>query len=247
MLRFHDQVPPRIPAPHSNVGCTARALAHCHANGVRHLDIKPSNILLHAGRVYLVDFNVSRDVSGQDHTTTEALPGTERWRTPRTVWRVRRPACNSRTSTRSGLIYLDITTVLYNARLANFDDALRYSSRETREEQLRAGEEKLKKHRYNLVSHALVTLPFMFTNDGQETIWPRLLVNIITRMVSAPPQDRLAVRKLDDKLSMVGGIHQIYHGECCKRPISWAEDKWDRKFAAMVSRRAENDRQSRRG
>lgn len=45
---------------------------------------------------------------------------------------------------------------------------------------------------------------------------------------------------------MLGGIHQIYHGECCRRPISWVEDKWDRKFASIVDLRAENARHLKR-
>ena len=227
------------------VGCTARAMAHCHANDVRHLDIKPSNILLNAGRVYLADFGISRDVSGQDHTTTEGLPGTERWRAPE-LYGDYGSSMQLSDIYSLGLVYLNIATVLYDARLTEFDDALRYPSRETREEQIRSREDKLKRHLEKLVAHSLVTPPFMFTYEGQETVRPRPLVNLIARMIAPLPQHRPAACKLDDKLSMLGGIHQIYHGECCKRPISWVEDKWDRKFTSIVELRAENARQLKR-
>ena len=74
-----------------------------------------------------------------DRTTTEGLPGTARWR-PSELY----DECGSGMELSDiyslGLVYLNIATVLYNVRLAAYDDALRYSSRETREDQLRARE-----------------------------------------------------------------------------------------------------------
>ncbi|KAJ4135846.1 hypothetical protein NW768_003447 [Fusarium equiseti] len=223
------------------IGCIARAMAYCHQNDVRHLDIKPSNILLKADRVYLADFGVSRDVSGQDQTMTEGVPGTERWRAPELY------ADNGSSMQLSdiyslGLVFLNIATVLYDVRLAEFDEVLKYPSRNTQQEQLFEREKKLNTHLEKLTSHALVTPPFMFTYEGQETVRPRPLVNLIARMITPNPKSRLHAYKIDDKLSMLGGIHQIYHGECCKRPISWVEDKWDKKLTALTSLRKENDR-----
>ncbi|KAJ4020300.1 hypothetical protein NW752_005408 [Fusarium irregulare] len=223
------------------IGCIARAMAYCHQNDVRHLDIKPSNILLKADRVYLADFGVSRDVSGQDQTMTEGVPGTERWRAPELY------ADNGSSMQLSdvyslGLVFLNIATVLYDIRLAEFDEVLKYPPRNTQEEQLYEREKKLNAHLEKLTCHALVTPPFMFTYEGQETVRPRPLVNLIARMITPNPKNRLHAYKIDDKLSMLGGIHQIYHGECCKRPISWVEDKWDKKLTALTSLRKENDR-----
>lgn len=227
------------------MGCVSRAMAHCHASDVRHLDIKPSNILLMADRVYLADFGISRDVSGQDQTTTEGVPGTERWRAPE-LYADQRSSMQLSDIYSLGLVFLNIAAVLYNVRLAEFDETLKYSSRQNRDEQLRTREEKLRRLLEQLTSHALVTPPFMFTYEGQETMRPRPIVNLISRMVSPNPRNRLSAEKIDDKLSMLGGIHQIYHGECCKRPISWVEDKWDKKFAALASLRRDNERQKKR-
>ena len=223
------------------LGCTARAMAHCHANDVRHLDIKPSNILLKPGRVYLADFGVSRDVSGQDVTTTAGVPGTERWRAPE-LYADNKSSMQLSDMYSLGLVYLNIATVLYNARLADFDEAMDYPYLPTREEQLRVREEKLRRHLEVLTAHSLVTPPFMFTYEGQETVRPRPITGLIARLIASSPNQRLSASKIDDKLSMLGGIHQIYHGDCCKRPISWVEDKWDKKFVAMGDLRAENAR-----
>ncbi|KAK9440607.1 serine/threonine kinase [Metarhizium brunneum] len=227
------------------IGCVARAMAHCHANDVRHLDIKPSNILLHPGRVYLADFGISRDVTGQEQTTTDGMPGTERWRAPE-LYGEHGSSMQLSDMYSLGLVYLNIATVLYDARLADFDEALSYSGRLSREEQLRLREDKVKMHLDRLTAHALVRPPFMFTYEGQETVRPRPLTHLISRMVATNPRHRLTAAKVDEKLSMLGGINQIYHADCCKRPISWVEDKWDRKFAGLIALQKENEAHRKR-
>ena len=46
------------------VAQVASALAHCHARGVRHRDVKPANIIVRSGHATLVDFGVAIDVQG---------------------------------------------------------------------------------------------------------------------------------------------------------------------------------------
>ncbi|KAG5952789.1 hypothetical protein E4U53_008073 [Claviceps sorghi] len=227
------------------VGCVARAMAHCHANDVRHLDIKPSNILLRPDRVYLADFGISRDVSGQDQTITDGMPGTERWRAPE-LYGENGSSMQLSDMYSLGLVYLNIATVLYDARLVDFDETLKYSPRISREEQLVLRERKLKAHLDRLTAHALVRPPFMFTHEGQETVRPRPLTRLISRMVATNPRQRYSAAKTDEKLSMMGGIHQIYHGHCCKRPMSWVENKWDQKFARLAALQRENEVQRKR-
>ncbi|UNI18073.1 hypothetical protein JDV02_004368 [Purpureocillium takamizusanense] len=222
------------------MGCAARAMAHCHANDVRHLDIKPTNILLRPDRVYLADFGISRDVSGQDQTTTDGLPGTEKWRAPE-LYSGRGSSMQLSDMYSLGLVYMNVATVLYNVRLGEFDEVLRYTPGKSREEQLRIREDKIWNFLQKLRAHALVTPPFMFTYEGQETVRPRPVVQLIEQMVATEPRKRPSADKTDEKLSMIGGIRQIYHAECCKQPMSWVEDKWDRKLAVLSQLRSGND------
>lgn len=227
------------------MGCTTQALAYCHDNELRHLDIKPSNVLLKPGRVYLADFGVSRDVSGQDHTMAQDLPGTEAWRAPEYYTD---PSSSMQMSDiySLGLVFLAIATALYGANKNDLEEALHYERKRCRQEELAIRAARLSSHLDVLSSHALVTPPFMFTYKGQETVRPRPVVDLISRMIATNPQSRPCAKKIDEKLSMLGGIHQIYHSACCKRPVAWIEDKWDRKFAAITSLRAENERQAMR-
>lgn len=224
------------------LGCVARAMSHCHANGVRHLDIKPSNILLNPYRVYLADFGISRDVSGQDQTTTDGLPGTEKWRAPE-LYADHGSSMQLSDIYSLGLVYLNIATVLYNARLADFEDALRYSPRLSLDDRLRTRQDKIKSHLEKLTAHALDTPRFIFACEGQETVRPRSVVSLISHMTAPNPRNRMPAEKVDEKLSMLGGIHQIYHAECCRRPVSWVEDRWDRKLTAMASLRDKHEQQ----
>lgn len=57
-------------------GCLASALVHLHDKNVRHKDIKPSNVLLRKGTVYLCDFGISFDCTGFDPTTEGPSPRT---------------------------------------------------------------------------------------------------------------------------------------------------------------------------
>jgi serine/threonine protein kinase len=51
-------------------GCLASGLAFIHSRTIRHKDIKPSNILVHNGKMIYTDFGIALDASGQDTTTT---------------------------------------------------------------------------------------------------------------------------------------------------------------------------------
>ncbi len=54
-------------------GCLARALEFLHEQKVRHKDIKPSNILVHHGRILFTDFGLSFDFTDAEGSTTVSM------------------------------------------------------------------------------------------------------------------------------------------------------------------------------
>jgi serine/threonine protein kinase len=54
-------------------GCLARALEFLHEQSIRHKDIKPSNILVHGGRVLFTDFGLAFDFTDKEGSTTVGM------------------------------------------------------------------------------------------------------------------------------------------------------------------------------
>ncbi|CCC09802.1 unnamed protein product [Sordaria macrospora k-hell] len=103
------------------MGCLTRALAYLHKSDVRHLDLKPGNILLSPGRVYLADFGIARDVHDRENTLTLGQQGTPKWRAPEVSrisdeWSMRAADVYS-----LGMVLLNISTVVYGTKIAEFD------------------------------------------------------------------------------------------------------------------------------
>ena len=66
-------------------GEVAGALAHAHRSGVVHRDVKPANILLHAGHAVVADFGIARalrEATGEEITTSGMVVGTPAYLSP---------------------------------------------------------------------------------------------------------------------------------------------------------------------
>lgn len=210
------------------VGCIARAVAYCHEADIRHLDLKPSNILLNPGRVYLADFGIARDVHDRDHTNTLGPQGTPKWRAPEILnqddeWSMKAADVYS-----LGLILLNIATVLYGAELADFDSVIGELSPRRRAEKLDGYTSKLE-------GMALATQAV--SDPNAPTFAPRHILGLTSRMVSMEPSRRPVATQVDADLVELGGLDQVYHSACCKRSRRHVLDRMSHRLKLVTDDR----------
>jgi len=210
------------------MGCITRAVAYCHGANIRHLDLKPSNILLSPGRVYLADFGIAKDVNNRDRTMTMGQQGTPKWRAPeihssRDEWSMKAADVYS-----LGLVLLNIATILYGGNMAEFDAVVGDLT-------ARGRAEKLAQYHAKLEALALATQDVEDTNAP--SFGPKHIVHLTWQMLSPDPSKRPVVDQVDTELVELGGIDQIYHSPCCKKSSRFVIDRMNARYRQAVHER----------
>ncbi|KAK4097348.1 kinase-like protein [Parathielavia hyrcaniae] len=211
------------------MGCITQAIEYCHDADVRHLDLKPSNILLAPGRVYLADFGISKDVHDRENTMTRGMPGTPKWRAPElhhhdTDWSMRAADIYS-----LGLVFLDIATVIHHAPSDEFDHMLDHVS-------ANPGDfGRLHSYLHKLELQALATQEIDDVNAP--TFGPRYVVHLISRMVSLTPSSRPVISQVNNELAELGGVDQVYHSSCCRKSSRWVIDRMNTRLKVVAAER----------
>ncbi|KAH6647716.1 kinase-like domain-containing protein [Truncatella angustata] len=212
-----------------SMGCLTGALKYCHDSGIRHLDLKPENILVSPGQVHLADFGISRDVQAQEHTMTYLEVGTKKWFAPERFSNSGGWSMKSGGDVYSlGLVFLNITTILYGAKQAKMMDILKQFDWKIKLEQLNAYLEDVRKL-------ALVTQEF--ADESAHTFAPKHVVGLIRRMTSLDPGKRPDTAIVTEELSRLGGLEQIYHNTCCKASPRALTQLFDMNYAKVCGER----------
>lgn len=110
-------------------GCLAGAVDYLHAHNIRHRDLKPQNVLVKDGTVYLADFGAALDWSGSKKGTTQDrnAPATPDYMAPEVAERAPRNASSDMWSL--GLVFLDMVTVLKGYSLVEWKEHIRHKAR----------------------------------------------------------------------------------------------------------------------
>ncbi|KAJ4412452.1 hypothetical protein N0V82_008807 [Gnomoniopsis sp. IMI 355080] len=225
-------------------GCVAQATAYCHNKHIRHLDLKPSNVLLGPGRVYLADFGIAKDVEERDTTHTVGMVGTPKWQASEVT---RSRSGEDEWSMKAadifalGLVLLNIAAVLYGADLSDLDRILGDVDPDSRAEGL---------ERYQRTLAQLALASQDVRPPGDRTVAPRHIIGLTSRMLSSRPGDRPSAVSVDKELVELGGLDQIYHSPCCKKSTRYMTELVDSREKVLVQQnqtlREENQRSVKR-
>lgn len=191
-------------------GCLATALSYLHEQRVRHKDIKPGNILISDGRVYLCDFGISRDWSMSEHSTTEGdvLKFTRRYCAPEVFGRDPRNSSSDMWSL--GCVFLEIISVVKGYPLEELNNFLLDHSTGASAQGLWCAPEAI---------HAWLVKIRSEKNDSADD----LPLDWITPMIRTDPDERLKASEV------VNMIHKqtadlpradLYIASCCSRSDS---------------------------
>ncbi|KAK4224824.1 kinase-like domain-containing protein [Podospora fimiseda] len=210
------------------MGCITRAVAYCHGEKIRHLDLKPSNILLNPGRVYLADFGIAKDVGNRDHTMTRGPQGTPKWRAPELNDTSRDWSMQAAEIYSLGLVLLNIVTVVHGGNLDEFDAVLGDMTHKGRSE-------KLSSFLPQLQGLALASQEVQDVNAF--TFSPRHTIKLVFKMLDPTPSNRPSIFEVDSELVELGGLDQIYHSSCCKKTSRWLTERMNNAIRAIVDER----------
>ena len=107
-----------LPTLRSFFGCLTNAIAYLHSRKIQHMDIKPENILIKNGDVYVADFGAAHDWSKKERSTTwSATPHTPRYIPPEVARDPHSPRNSSTDMWSLGVVFLEMVTVLRGRRV----------------------------------------------------------------------------------------------------------------------------------
>ena len=107
-----------LPTLRSFFGCLTNAIAYLHSRKIQHMDIKPENILIKNGNIYVADFGAAHDWSRKERSTTwSAAPRTPRYIPPEVARDPHSPRNSSTDMWSLGVVFLEMVTVLRGRRV----------------------------------------------------------------------------------------------------------------------------------
>jgi len=188
----------------SILGCITEAVAYVHGENVRHLDIKPGNILLTPKRAYLADFGISRNLEDASNSLTEGYAGgTRMYQSPEALEN-RKHHMSPAEIYSLGAVFLGIATVLYGENQSQFDSIMTELQPKVKAARITGFLSRLRRAASN-DNHTI-------NDSGQKPI-----VDLIESMLEYEPEKRPTALETSHALVELGGRDQIYHEECCRK------------------------------
>ena len=187
------------------LGCMASAIAYLHHSGVKHKDLKPSNVLLSHNGLWVTDFGTATDFSILSRSTTESGDrGTPKYSAPEVA--AFAPSGRSADIFSLGCIFLEIFTL-----------CIGYSLAET--QLLRVNYDKSFQSNLDRIlewfNHGHV-----FYHEPADSH----LLGLVRCMIDVNPAGRPTAQLVKEKLELIGGLCNTvepapFFGLCCSTPI----------------------------
>ncbi|TVY19169.1 Mitogen-activated protein kinase kinase kinase YODA [Lachnellula arida] len=211
------------------LGCMTEALAYIHAQQIRHLDLKPKNILLSPGRVYLADFGIARDVRESEDSVTSSRVGSTYWMAPE-VHEEQRHHMAPADIWSLGSIFLNIATVLYGESLESYDKIMKERDWEKKYKML-------PKYLSGLRTRAMAAALEDFESPNFNV---KHIIGLIEDILKYDPGERPSAIKVNEKLSELGGLDQVYHLSCCHKKNAYVSEVINKKLKAVYEMNADS-------
>ncbi|TVY47872.1 Mitogen-activated protein kinase kinase kinase [Lachnellula occidentalis] len=211
------------------LGCITEALAYVHKSGIRHMDLKPKNILLSPGRVYLADFGIARDVRESEDSITSRNLGTPYWMAPE-VHEGQRHHMASADIWSLGSIFLVIATVIYGESLDSYDKSMKERDWEKRYKTL-------PKYLSGLKTKAVAVAHEDYENPNFNV---KHTIGLIEDMLKYDAEERPTASGVNERLSELGGLDQVYHLSCCHKKNAYVSEVINKKIKSVYDMNADS-------
>lgn len=190
----------------SILGCITEAVAYCHGKGIRHLDVKPGNILLTPKRAFLADFGISRNLEDATNSLTEGYAGgTRMYQSPEALGGQHHMSPAEIYSL--GAVFLSIATVLYGENQSQFDSIMKDLEPRSKAARITGFLSRLRK----------AACSNDRTMNEPQACGQKHIVDLIESMLEYEPEKRPTALETNHALVELGGRGQIYHEECCRK------------------------------
>ncbi|CAN9189619.1 kinase-like protein [Alternaria alternata] len=181
------------------IGCIASAVSYLHGSGIKHKDLKPSNVVLSADGLWITDFGSATDFSTLSSSLTDnGERGTPRYFSPEVA--SYDPSGSSSDIFAMGCVFLEIITL-----------CMGYSLETT--QTLRAREDKSFQANLDRIIHWFDTEENMCRRPADEH-----LVGLIRHMMRPDAKDRPRASDVEEQIALIGGIAKATGGSEFSQP-----------------------------